>query len=252
MRVPRLMTAARNAGRRSPLGRVLGPRCGAATPSVPRPCRPSRRLRRLPRNRPRARRQRRGRGLSVSVLATAAALLVAAGSLAAPSKRVVVGDPADDVSGPLDLRRASLQLAPDGRLRAVITLAGKVDPKAMLAGSGPPGSVCLKVWTAPDVDTSAERADRLVCVTARNDAELRASVFEQREAGLPQRLQSASVRISGSRRSLVLRISQSSLGRPELIRFAVESTQPSCARVSCIDALPDKGRVRRFRLHGSP
>jgi hypothetical protein len=200
----------------------------------------------------RSRREHRGRRLPVAVVSTTVALLVAAGALAATSKTVVVGDPADDVKGPLDLRRASLRLASDGRLLAVLTLTGAVDAKAMLAGSGPPGSVCLKVWTAPDVDTRATRADRLVCVTARDDESLRASVFEQRRAGLPRRLGAASVRVSPSRRSLLLRVSQSSLGRPELIRFAVESTQPSCARVSCIDALPDEGAVRRFRLRGSP
>jgi hypothetical protein len=205
----------------------------------------------VPRDRPRARRRRRGRRLPAAVLGTAAALLVAAGALAV-TKRVVVSDPADDVSGPLDLRRVSLTLASDRRLRAVITLKDKVEPRGMLAGSGPPGSVCLKVWTAPDVDTKAQRADRLVCVTARDDETLRASVFEQRKAGLPRRLGSASVGISASRRSLVLRIAQSSLGRPELIRFAVESTRPSCARVSCIDVMPDDGVVRRFRLRGSP
>ena len=200
----------------------------------------------------RSRCEHRGRRLPVAVVSAAVAPLVATGALAATSKIVVVSDPAGDVSGALDLRRASLRLASDGRLRAVVTLTGKVDAKAMLADSGPPGSVCLKIWTAPDVDTSAERADRLVCVTARNDAQLRASVFEQRKAGLPRRLESASLRVSPSGRSLVLRVSQSSLGRPELIRFAVESTRPSCARVSCIDALPDEGAVRRLRLRGSP
>ena len=115
-----------------------------------------------------------------------------------------------------------------------------------------PGSVCLKVWTAADADPTAQRPDRLVCVTARTDDELRASVFEQREPGLPRRLGSASVRVNESGRSLVLRIAQSSLGRPELIRFAVDATRPGCVRVSCIDAAPDDGAVRRFRLRGSP
>jgi hypothetical protein len=200
----------------------------------------------------RSRREPRGRRLPAVVASATAALLVAAGALAATSKIVVVSDPAGDVSGPLDLRRASLRRASDGRLRAVLTLTGKVDPKAMLAGSGPPGSVCLKVWTAPDVDPTVTRADRLVCITAREDESLRASVLEQRRVGLPRRVGAASVRVPHSRRSFVLLVSQSSLGRPELIRFAVESTRPSCARVSCIDALPDDGAVRRFRLRGSP
>jgi len=185
-------------------------------------------------------------------VSAAATLVGVAGAFAASSKTIVVGDSADDVTGALDLQRASLSLAADGRLRAVVTLVGKVDPQAMLARTGPPGSVCLKVWTAPDADPLATRADRLVCVTARGDDELRASVYEQREPGLPQRLGSASVRVNDSERSFVLRVAQSALGRPELIRFAVESTRPGCARVSCVDATPDKGAVRRFRLRGSP
>ena len=58
--------------------------------------------------------------------------------------------------------------------------------------------------------------------------------------------------VNDSKRSFILRVSQSSLGRPELIRFAVESTRPGCARVSCIDQAPDDGAVRRFRLRGQP
>ena len=54
--------------------------------------------------------------------------------------------------------------------------------------------------------------------------------------------------VTKSGRSIVVRISQSSLGRPELIRFAVESTRPGCERVSCVDEAPDKGAVRRFRV----
>ena len=197
-------------------------------------------------------REHRRRRRSIAVLSAATALVAAAGAFAATSKTVVIADPTEDVSGSLDLQRASLNLASDGRLRAVITLTGKVDPKTMLAGSGPPGSVCLKVWTAKDADPAAGRPDRLVCITARTADELRASVYEQREPGLPRRLGSASVRVNDSERSFVLRVSQSVLGRPELIRFAIESTRQGCERVSCIDDAPDAGAVRRFRIRGKP
>jgi hypothetical protein len=122
----------------------------------------------------------------------------------------------------------------------------------MLAGTGPPGSVCVKVWTALDADPTATPADRLACITARTKDELRASVFSQAEAGLPVLVGSASVGVNKSGRSLILRVSQSSLGRPELIRFAVESTRPGCERVSCIDQAPDNGAVRRFRVRSAP
>jgi len=190
----------------------------------------------------------RSRHLTVAGLTAAVTTLAVAGAFAAASKTVSVLDATDDVNGALDLQGASLKRASDGRLRAVVTLAGKVDPRAMLAGSGPPGSVCLKVWTDDDADPATTPPDRLVCVTPRTKDELRASVYEQDASGLPALLGSASVRVNKSSRSLVVRVRQSLLGRPDRIRFAFESTRPGCERVSCIDAAPDKGAVRRFRL----
>jgi hypothetical protein len=194
---------------------------------------------------------RRGRPLAVAVASVALALAGGAGAFAAKSKHVIIADATRDVSGALDLQRISLSLARDGRLRAIVTFAGTITPKALLAGAGPPGSVCLKVWTAPDADPSATRPDRLVCATALNEHELRANVLRQVGTGLPTAVGSAAVRVNRSGRSLVLRISQSSLGRPALLRFAVESTRPGCERVSCIDDAPDKA-VRRFRVRGAP
>ena len=121
-------------------------------------------------------------------------------------------------------------------------------PRDLLADSGPPGSVCLRVWTAADADPRSTRPDRLVCVTARSASELRASVLEQRDAGLPRRVGSASVRRNASGRSLIVRISQSALGRPGRIRFAAESTRPGCERASCIDTAPAAPATRVFRL----
>jgi hypothetical protein len=189
----------------------------------------------------------RARWAAAATLAAGATLTVAVAG-GATSKLVEVPDAKGDVTGELDLQRASLNLASDGRLRAVVTVARKIEPRDLLAGTDPPGSVCLKVWTAEDADPAATRADRLVCVTARSTEELRASVLTQAGPGLPVRVASAPVSVTKSGRSLVLRIAQSSLGRPKLLRFAVESTRPGCERVSCIDEAPDKGAVRRFRV----
>jgi hypothetical protein len=49
-------------------------------------------------------------------------------------------------------------------------------------------------------------------------------------------------------RSIVLRFTQSSIGRPQRIRFAVESTRPGCERVTCIDRVPEGSATRTFRL----
>lgn len=183
---------------------------------------------------------------AATVAATGAVAVSVA--LAAPSKPIVISDPGDDVGGALDLTRVSFQRASDGRLRAVLTFADKVTPKMLLASSGPPGSACLRIWTAADADPQATRPDRLVCTTARAADELRGGVYEVRGAALPRRLADASVKLNSSGRSMVIRFTQSSLARPQRIRFAVESTRPGCERPGCIDTVPDKGAVRTFRL----
>jgi hypothetical protein len=141
-----------------------------------------------------------------------------------------------------------LQRTSDGRLRAALSFAGKVTPKTLLAGSGPPGSACLRIWTAADADPKAMRPDRLVCVTARSQDELRGGVYEVTGPALPKRVADASAKVSASRQVMVLRFAQSAIGRPARIRFAVESTRPGCERPSCTDTVPDKGRTRVFRL----
>lgn len=190
----------------------------------------------------------RRRPLTVAGIVAAASALVASAAFAAASRTVVVADPDDDVSGPLDLTRVSLQRSADGRLRAAVTFAEKLTPKTLLASSGPPGSACLRIWTSADADPRAMAPDRLVCVTARSKDELRAGVYEQSGAALPKRLAGASVKRTASGRSIVIRFTQSSLGRPQRIRFAAESARAGCERPSCIDSAPDKGAVRSFRL----
>lgn len=186
--------------------------------------------------------------LTAGAAGAACAALIVSVAFAAPSKRAVLSDPRDDVGGALDMTRASLERASDGRLRAVLTFAERITPKALLARSGPPGSACLRIWTAADADPGAVRPDRLVCLTARSDDELRGGVYELRGAALPRRVSDASVKRKSGGRSVVIRFTQSSLGRPARIRFAVESTRPRCERTSCIDTIPDRGAVRTFRL----
>jgi len=190
----------------------------------------------------------RARRFTVAAIAVAACALIVAAAFGAASKKVVVSDPPGDVTGAVDLTRASLQRAADGRLRAVLRFAGEVTAKTLLASSGPPGSACLRIWTAAGADPKAMRPDRLVCATARSQDELRGGVYEVSGAALPKRSADASVKVSASRRIMVLRFAQSSIGRPARIRFAVESTRPGCERPSCIDTVPDQGRTRVFRL----
>jgi hypothetical protein len=186
--------------------------------------------------------------ITVAGLIAVAAALAATAALATPSKTVTITDEKGDVDGALDLQSVSFKLASDGRLRAAITVTQKIVPSKLLSETGPPGSVCLKIWTDEEADPAAVRSDRLVCVTASSKTELRATILDQSAPGLPKNLGSVPVALNESARSFVLRMSQSSLGRPELIRFAVESTRPGCVRVSCIDEAPASGAVRRFRV----
>lgn len=191
----------------------------------------------------------RPRPLVIAVLTATAALASAVVPvLAAPSKPIVVRDARGDVTGTLDLQRFQLSLEEDRRLRAVVTFAGKVTAADMLARSGPPGSVCLRVWTAEDADPAAARPDRLVCVTARTRTALRATVLRQDGPGLPQRVGSAAITASKSDRSLIIRFAQSDLGAPQRIRYGLESTRRGCQRPSCVDRAPGGPATRRFRL----
>lgn len=190
----------------------------------------------------------RPRLLALAAPAVAALSVATVAVLAAPSKPIVVRDAKRDVTGKLDVQRLQLSLGSDRRLRAAVTFTGKVRAADMLTSAGPPGSVCLRVWTAKDADPRSTRADRLVCVTARTKHSLRASVLRQADADLPTPVGTAAVTMSRSRRSLIVRIAQSDLGRPARIRYALESTRPGCDRTSCIDTVPAAPATRRFRL----
>src|SRR5688572_8911261 len=113
--------------------------------------------------------RRRGKGvwrlLTASGVAAGIAALVVSAAPAATSKTLVITDAREDVSGPLDLTRVSLQRASDGRMRAALSFTEKLTPKALLASSGPPGSACIRIWTGADADPASVRPDRLACVT---------------------------------------------------------------------------------------
>jgi len=183
----------------------------------------------------------------VALPATALALAVPT-VVAAPSKAILLQDAKGDVAGKLDLQRAKLSVDSHKHLRVAVTFAGTVTPSDMLAASGPPGSVCMRIWTATDADPASQRPDRLACVTARSKTKLRARVFKQDGPGLPKRVATATVSRSKSNRSLVILITPKSLGDPRRVRIGVESTAAGCDRPTCIDTVPAAPATRRFRL----
>lgn len=186
--------------------------------------------------------------LGLAMLSASALALVAPGVVAAPSKPALLRDAKGDVAGKLDLQRVKFTIDSQRRLRVVAVFTGAVKPADMLATSGPPGSLCVRIWTAAEADPEAMRPDRLACVTARSKTALRSRVFSQDGLGLPQRVAAARISRSKSNRSFIMRIRRASLGDPRRVHLAVESTRPGCERTSCVDSVPAAPMTRRFRL----
>jgi hypothetical protein len=47
---------------------------------------------------------------------------------------------------------------------------------------------------------------------------------------------------------VIVRVSQTALGRPQRFRYAVEATRPGCARATCVDTVPAAPATRTFRV----
>jgi hypothetical protein len=190
-------------------------------------------------------RRRRARPLAAAAAIAACALAAAtAAAPATPGDTVVVPDPVDTAGG-LDLTRVQLGRSPDGRLRAALTLAAPWRMRDLPAGDGPPGSLCLRMWTiTTDPGTFP---DFLLCVTAdARGRHMRGDVLVERDGAL-QRVAGA-VLARSSLRTVVARFSQSAIGRPANVRFAAEATPPGCPRPACVDTAPNAPTVATLTL----
>ncbi|HET6507718.1 MAG TPA: hypothetical protein VFG42_13085 [Baekduia sp.] len=187
---------------------------------------------------------RRRIGVPLAALAAAGALAVPALAAAPPSpspspKPIVQKDAAGDVSGKLDLRQVVLARGTDGRIRVSLTLASAWDGDDLLSDDGPPGSLCLKLWTASPANLDAT-PDHLVCVTAQADGDLRGSILKARANQLPARVGSATI-TRPSTRTVTIRFSQTAIGKPAAVELQAETTRAGCTRASCIDRSPEQG-----------
>jgi hypothetical protein len=194
---------------------------------------------------------RASRGARRALVAGVAAVLVAASAApaaTAPSP-TVVKDAKDAVAGAPDLTRAQLGLASDHRVRVALTLAAAWQPKDLLAREGPPGSLCVRLWTVTEPGTAPP--DFLVCATSRADGEtMRGTVFRTQPGGELSKAATATVGRT-SERTMTLRFSQTAVGRPKTIGFIAEVTKPGCTRVSCVDTAPEAPKTATFRVRGS-
>ena len=172
----------------------------------------------------------RARRLGVAAAgACALALLPGAARVGAqaelPSGAIVVRDPVDTAAG-FDLTRVQLGRAADGRLRAALTLASAWRMQDLPADDGPPGSLCLRMWT--ETEGQAASPDRLLCITAdKGGRHLRGSIMAERGGALERVAEATLARSSA--RTVTARFSQSAIGRPASVRFAAEATTPGCA-----------------------
>jgi hypothetical protein len=188
---------------------------------------------------------RRARRALLAAGACALALAAVAPAAQTPSP-TVVKDAKGDVSAAPDLTRAQLGLASDRRVRAAITLADGWQPKDLMANEGPPGSICVRLWTV--TKPGAAPPDFLVCATAREDGEtMRGSVFKSAPGGALTKVAPAIVGRT-SDRTMTLRFSQTVIGRPATIQFIAEATKPGCDRVSCVDTAPDAPKTATFKV----
>jgi hypothetical protein len=166
---------------------------------------------------------------------------------APPPAAVVVRD-AVDIAGGLDLTRVQFGRAADGRLRTALTLAAPWRMRDLPADEGPPGSLCLRMWTEPA--RSPRFPDRLLCITAdRRGRHMNGSVFVER-GGVLQRAAHATLARS-STRTVVARFTQSAIGRPDSVLFAAEATSPGCARPACVDTAPNAPTVATLTLRSA-
>jgi hypothetical protein len=187
---------------------------------------------------------RRALGIGAALAATCAAAPLALAATG-PTAPQAATDAKGDVRSPLDLTRFSLARSPDGRLRASITLASKWDGGDLVASSGNPGSVCVKLWTASaPPDTTPQW---LVCASAGADQQLRGSILQQRANKLPVRTGGADVS-RPSDRTVTLRFSQTAIGKPATLYAAAEATRPGCPRGSCVDLAPDAPKTLTLKL----
>jgi hypothetical protein len=197
---------------------------------------------------PASRASRRARRSLLAAGVAALALSATAPAAATPAP-VVVKDAKDAVAGAPDLTRAQIGLASDRRIRLALTLAAPWQPKDLIAGEGPPGSLCVRLWTVTKPGTTPP--DYLACATARADGEtMRGTVFKT-HAG--EQMTTAGPAIVGrtSDRTMTLRFSQTVVGRPKTIDFIAEATKPGCGRVSCVDTAPEAPKTATFKLRGS-
>ena len=180
-----------------------------------------------------------------------AVLLAGAGVAAAQDGTEAISDD-DDSRSQVDIAsaRAAYDRAND-RLAHIVRFHAGIDPNEFrnaVADHGPPGSVCINIWTRRTPWEASPNYD--VCVSADRDADnLVASVSRLGPRGSVRRRGPASAQLT-SRRRLVVRVDPDLIRRPGAYRWSVHVTtfERGCTRRGCQDFAPRRGRSVRSAI----
>jgi len=181
-------------------------------------------------------------------------LLAGAGLAAAQDGTNAVSD-GDDSRSEVDV--ASARAAHDrsnDRLAHIIRFHAPISARKFrnaVADHGPPGSVCINIWTRRTPWEASPNFD--VCVSADRGADkLVASVSRLGPRGGVRRRGAASAQLT-SRRRLVVRFDPDLIRRPAAYRWSVHVTtfERGCTSRGCQDFAPRRGRSVRTEL-GAP
>ena len=189
------------------------------------------------------------------------AVLLAIAGVATAGGFALAQDRADTVTDGDDSRSqadiASARAAHDrsnDRLAHIVRFHAGISPRDFrnqVADHGPPGSVCVNIWTRRKPWDASPNFD--VCVSGNRDAsELVASVSRLGPRGGVKRRGPASAQLT-SRRRLVIRFDPDLIRRPAAYRWSVQVTtfERGCTTRGCHDVAPRRGRSVRTEL-GAP
>lgn len=186
---------------------------------------------------------------------TLAGLVCACGLAAAQGRDSAVSD-GDDSRSRVDIAsaRATHDRSND-RLAHIVRFHARISPRNFrnaVAEHGPPGSVCINIWTSRKPWEASPNYD--VCVTGdRSRRKLVASVSRLGSRGSVRRIGKAAAKLTSARR-LVVRFDPDLIRRPGSYRWSVEVTtfERGCTPRGCRDVAPRPGRSVRTQLGAPP
>jgi hypothetical protein len=187
-------------------------------------------------------------------------LLAIATALALSGIAVAQGDDegvsdGDDSRSRVDI--SSARAAYDGandRIAHIVRFHERISPGSFdneVDEHGPPGSVCVNIWTRRTPWDASPNFD--VCVSSdRDNDDLVASVSKLGPRGGVKRRGAASAELT-TRRRLVIRFDPDLIRRPAAYRWSVQVTtfERGCTSRGCQDFAPKRGRSVRAEV-GTP